>query len=257
MGYYVGNGVYDYLFKCDNRANFYWTSRELWLLVYGNENSEPKVITVASKNRLGGKTASQERDAVRVAQQIARGTHIPVNFVRFSSDENMEKFQYWEPKKNDIEEISSEALKNKFMVYGLKMNANKAHKSINKTSSSGYQDWQRENMGNSVVAVDIDLLRYQGAELTEIIELKRSYKDCNEWEPYPEDNQNFRLLSKLAEKRGLGFYIVYNRRTETPFYDDVSKLKIFLYDHRMEKSFKLLGYRTIQQFAENAASGKR
>ena len=50
--YYIGNGVYDYLIECEEKEHFYWTSEKLWLLVYGDENLEPKVLTVASEQKL-------------------------------------------------------------------------------------------------------------------------------------------------------------------------------------------------------------
>jgi hypothetical protein len=125
-----------------------------------------------------------------------------------------------------------------------------AQKSINDKSSSPYHDWQRSNMGSSVIATDIDLLRFEGQNPIEILELKRSYKALEEWEPYHRDYKNFLLLSKLARKRDLAFYIVYNHRTKSPFYDDISRLKIFEFDHRMTTYCRLMGYRTIQQFAD-------
>jgi len=251
VGYYVGNGVYKYLIKSEDRDKFFWTSGNLWLLVYGDENFDPKVLTVASAGRLGKTTAIEEKKAVRVARLITEGTEVPINFVRFDPEKDMEKVQYWEPGMKNIPEISSEKLKSRLMMYGLKMNGAMAHKRINDRSSSPYHDWQRKNMGDSVIATDIDLLRHDGNRLTEIIELKRSYKDIEEWEPYQKDYKNFILLSKLAGKKNVGFYIVYNKRTKEPFFDDVSKLKIFEFDHRMPEYWRLLGYRTIEQFAKN------
>ena len=132
----------------------------------------------------------------------------------------------------------------------------RAHKSINDKSSSPYHDWQRFHMGDSVIVSDVDLIRYYAGELQEIIELKRSYIDVESWEPYKRDYKNFILLSKLARKRKLDFFIVYNHRTKVPFYDDVSKLKIFEFDHRMQTYCRLLGYKSIRQFAEGSTKGR-
>lgn len=249
--YYAGNGVYEYLIECEEKDKFYWTSGKLWLLVYGDERYDPKVLTVASENCLGNRTTNEERNAVRVAQRITERTMVPVNFIRFDPEKDMDTVQYWEPGMKDIPEISSERLKKRLMLYGLKMNEIMAHKSINDKSSSPYHDWQRKNMGDSVVVADIDLVRYDESGPLEIIELKRSYIDIDKWEPYKQDYRNFILISKLARARNLDFYIVYNRRVKEPFYDDVSKLKIFEFDHRMQTYCHLLGYKSIDQFAKN------
>lgn len=251
MGYYVGNGVYDYLTKCGSRTDFFWTSGDLWLLVYGDENYEPKVLTVASGNKLNVKVTEEEKAAVSVAKQITNHTRVPVNFIRFDPDRAIEQVRYWEQGMNKIPIISSSDLKKRFSQYGLRMNEMGTHKSINDKSSSPYHDWQRTNMGDSVVVADIDLLRFDHVQPAEIIELKRSYIDLEKWAPYQQDYKNFILISKLARKRELKFYIVYNHRTKNPFYDDVSRLKIFEFDHRMQNPCKLLGYQSIGQFAES------
>ncbi|MDE6911439.1 MAG: hypothetical protein K2P44_13375 [Lachnospiraceae bacterium] len=51
MNYYVGNGVYDFLINHQKSRNFFWTSGNIWLLVYGDEQNEPKVLTVASEQQ--------------------------------------------------------------------------------------------------------------------------------------------------------------------------------------------------------------
>jgi hypothetical protein len=63
------------------------------------------------------------------------------------------------------------------------------------------------------------------------------------------------LLSRLARKRNLGFYIVYNHRNKDPFFDDISKLKIFEFDHRTQNYCRFAGYKTIRQFAEDKTTG--
>ena len=214
MDYYVGNGIYDYLIECEDRDQFYWTSGNMWLLAYGNEDSEPKVVTVVSGRELDVASNKAEQIAVHVAKQVTDDTGIPINFVRFDPDKPVDEIGYWEPGMKKIPVISSDELRNRFIQYGLKMNEVIARKAINDKSSSPYHEWQRTNMGSSVVVADIDLLRYQDNEPTEIIELKRSIIDIEKWEPYKDDYKNFLLLSKLARKRNIDFYIVYNHRTK-------------------------------------------
>lgn len=250
MDYYVGNGVYDFLSRCKEKENFFWTSGNLWILVYGDSNYEPKVVTVASGNPLNMEVTGAETKAVNAAKQLVEGTDIGVNFVRFDPCKPINQVAYWNPGMARIPIISSEELKNRFWQYGLEMNEMCAHKLINDKSSSPYHDWQRSHMGDSVVVADIDLIRYQREMPREIIELKRSYINIEKWEPYKQDYKNFILLSKLAERRQLDFFIVYNHRTKTPFYDDISQLKIFEFDHRMQPYCRFLGYESIHQFAE-------
>lgn len=251
MKYYAGNGVYDFLIKNGYQDSFFWTSGNLWLLVYGDEDNEPKVLTVASENALNVKVTDEERMAVHVAQQIAAGIGVPVNYVRFDPNKPIERVRYWETGMRKIPVISSSDLRGRFSRFGLRMNEKAAGKRINDRSSSPYHEWQRAHMGASVVVSDIDLLRLEEGIPVEIIELKRSYIALEKWKPYPEDHNNFELISKLARKRGLGFYIVYNRRTKTPFFDDVSRLKIYTFDHRQRPCSRLLGYKTILRFAKN------
>ena len=170
MDYYVGNGVYDFLSRCKEKENFFWTSGNLWILVYGDSNYEPKVVTVASGNPLNIVITEAEMKAVKVARQLVEGTDIGVNFVRFNPCKPINQVAYWNPGMARIPIISSEELKNRFRQYGLEMNEMSAHKSINDKSSSPYHDWQRAHMGDSVIVADIDLIRYQGEEIREIIE---------------------------------------------------------------------------------------
>lgn len=251
MSYYVGNGVYEYLSRCEKRDSFYWTSGNLWLLVYGNTYNEPKVLTVASEEKLETAATTAEKRAVKEAVKIAGDTGISVNFVRFAPEGPIERVRYCERGMKSVSVISSEELKKRFAQYGLTMNRLSAQKSINDKKSSPYHEWQRENMGSSVVVSDIDLLRLENHEPREIIELKRSFIPLDKWKPYKADYNNFSLLSALAKERSLGFYIVYNYRKKTPLFDDISRLKIFEFDHTREPECRLLGYRKIEEFAEH------
>lgn len=255
MDYYVENGIYNYLIECDHQDDFYWTSGNMWLLVYGNEDFEPKVVTVVSENMLSSNITDSEKRAVKVARKITEGTDIPINFIRFSPNKRMETVQYWETGMKNLPEITSDDLKNRFMAYGLKMNHLRANKPINDKSSSPYHDWQRQNLGNSVIVTDIDLIRLDGDIPCEVLELKRSYISMETWKPYVQDYNNFLLLSKLSEKRQLDFFIIYNHRTKKPFYDDISRLKVFEFDHRMSTYCRMIGYRSIQQFV-NSTTGE-
>lgn len=250
MDYYTGNGVYDYLIECDEREKFYWTSGNIWMLVYGDEQYDPRVLTVVSENLLRIPLTQEESEAIRTAKYITENTDVPIAFVRFEAEKSIENVLFWENDMKSMEHISSDELRRRFAQFGLKVNEASSHKSINDKSSSPYHDWQRENMGDAIVVADIDLVRREGNKPVEVIELKRSYIELENWEPFRKDYKNFILISKLARKRGIEFYIVYNKRIKTPFYDDVSRLKIFEFDHRMQSYCKLLKYASIKQFVE-------
>lgn len=251
MSYYVGNAVYDYLGRRGNGENFFWMSGNMWLLVYGDEECEPKVLTVASSGELCGSITEEEKRAVKMAEALALNTEVEVNFIRFAPRGSIENVWYWERGMEKTLMISSDDLRRRFERQGLNMNRMEVRKQINHRSSSPYHEWQRANMGSRVTVADVDLVRLDGEEPTEIIELKRSYIALEKWWPYEEDYANFKLISKLAKQRGMNFYIVYNHRDKSPFYDDISNLKVFEFDHEKNDPCRLLGYETIQEFVGN------
>ncbi len=248
--YYTGNGIYEYLAGCREKENFYWTSGNMWLLVYGDKKHNPKVVTVASQRsfQYGRKLSKNEQQAMQTAQRIADAAEIPVNFIRFEPEKRIQEVEYWEDGMADIFRISSENLKERFESCGLTMNLCRVQKAINDRSSSPYHEWQRTHMGSSVVAADMDLIRLQRGKPTEILELKRSYIHLTNWTPYKEDYENFYLLSSLAKRSGLKFYIVYNRRIKDPYKDDISRLKLFAFDHSRTIPCRFLSYKTIEEF---------
>ena len=252
MAYYTGNALYDYLSTCKNKDNFYWASGNLWMLVYGDDNHNPRVLTVVSGNELNTPITEYEKRALQVATELVSGSDLPLNFIRFDPNHTITSVQYWEYKGSPMEQlevISSDVLRERFGKFGLSLNSKVAQKSINDRSSSPYHDWQRTHLGSSVTVADIDLIRLVGRKPKEIIELKRSRIELEKWTPYKPDYHNIILISKLAVKISLDFYIVYNYRRKEPFLDDVSKLKVFKFDHRKGEACRLVGYKTIQQFA--------
>ncbi len=249
MAYYNGNGVYDYLAQHEEGRDFFWTGKDIWILVYGNADCEPMVLTVASANRPDAAFTNEEKNAVDMAAWLAGESGISVNFVRFDPARPMDQVGYCEPGMKKVSVISSDALRGHFSKYGLKMNDMGAGKMINDRSSSPYHEWQRTYMGNSVVVSDIDLLQLRNHLPVKIIELKRSYITLDRWTPYTDDYDNFILLSRLAVKSNMEFLIVYNRRIKNPFLDDISRLKFFRFDHREDPYCRFLGYGTIQELA--------
>lgn len=254
MDYYVGNAVYDFLIENNMQHNFFWMSTNKWLLVYGNEHNEPKVVSVVSQGDISEELTQSEKNALKVVKNIVKNTDVGMNLIKYNPAEDLQEVQYWELGEEEPTTINMEQLKNRFWAYGLKMNSVSTSKEINEKSSSSYHEWQRHNMGNSITVADIDLIRFCDSRVGEIIELKRSKDAIEEWEPYKKDYNNFLLLSKLAVRANIDFYILYNYRRKEPFLDDISKLKMFGFDYRMKTYCRFLGYGKIEDFARKEKS---
>lgn len=254
MDYYVGNAVYNYLRQSEMKKKFFWMSADKWILVYGDEHLEPKVVSVVTQGDISEDLTESEKNALTVVKNIVKNTDVGMNFIKYNPKEALKEVRYWESGETETTIINMEQLKNKFSAYGLKMNSVSASKGINDRSSSSYHEWQRYNMGSSITVVDIDLIRFIDSKVGEIIELKRSKDAIEEWEPYEDDYNNYILISKLAVKANIDFYILYNYRRKNPFLDDISRLKLFKCDHRKDPYYRLLGYGEIKGFAEGGKS---
>lgn len=254
MDYYVGNAVYNYLIENNMQHNFFWTSRDKWILVYGDENCDPKVVSVVTQGDISECLTDKEINTLKVVKNIVKRTNIGMNFIKYNPKDGLHKVRYWELEETELITIDMEQLKNRFMAYGLELNTVPTSKDINDKSSSAYHEWQRNNMGSSITVSDIDLIRFIGNDVGEIIELKRSKDAIEQWKPYEDDYNNYILLSKLAVKANIAFYILYNYRQKRPFYDDISRLKMFEFDYRIEAYYRLLGYGRIEDFAEKEKS---
>ena len=151
-------------------------------------------------------------------------------------------------KTNSFIKQSLQDLKNKFSGYGLPISNSKTDKYLNDKVSSAYHKWQRDQLGRSLVVSDIDLVNIKNGSLFAFYELKRSYKSLEEWQPHRDDYPNFILLSKLAQKSGLLLRIAYNVRTKNPWYDNISKIKVFEFKHGNPVSIKDRGIYSLSDF---------
>lgn len=177
---------------------------------------------------------------------------MPKLVVRFSgeADEivNVKIKQDEEPYK----EITLKALKDVFAEKGLDIPIGKGttHKYLNTETSSAYHDWQSAELGGDITVCDLDLVKWKQGKPLQIYELKRSYYDLDEWTPFTDDYANFSLVSKFAKRAGMRFQIVYNVRTKKPFFDDVSRLKLFDFDHQKKDEVRDLGIVRIEDFVQ-------
>jgi len=254
MKYYKGNGLYDYLEE-HNCKNFYFVKGDMWWLIYGDKESTPKFLVLAcavtEREYQSNIVSPSEERASRCLDFFSSATGLPKLVVRFSVDaEEVDKVKI-EQGENTYQEITMKALKEIFMEKGLDIPLKKqtTNKYLNTDTSSAYHVWQRKELGSNITVCDLDLLKWKKGTPLQIYELKRSIIDLETWEPYEDDYANFVLVSKFAQMAKMDFQIVYNVRVKKPYYDDVSQLKIFDFDHEREPKVKEIGVVNINDFA--------
>ncbi len=134
MAYYTENGIYNYISK-NNTNGFYWTGKSIWILVYGNTYSEPKVITVVSTIKEYDLVTEEERNAIRMALRLTylAKDSLHVNFVKCNPAETeLNEIKYWEPPmKEKTQKILLDEFKARMIEYGLAFNDDYAEKPIN------------------------------------------------------------------------------------------------------------------------------
>lgn len=87
-------------------------------------------------------------------------------------------------------------------------------KQVNVTTANEFHDWQRENLPRELVIQDIDswavvASEAHGFQARAILELKRSYMEPEQWEPFAADRNNYASLISLSRAAGIPFYVVY------------------------------------------------
>lgn len=128
-----------------------------------------------------------------------------------------------------------------------------SNKPINDRVSSGYHQWQADNLKGFTVS-DLDLIKIKNGNPSIVWELKRSMYSLERWKPFQADYNNFRLLSNLCNPSNVLFKIAYNHLSGKPGgkrIDNASKLKIFDIDFSKENERKHIvdkGVVTFDQF---------
>lgn len=221
MDYYKTNAIYENI--CKNEQ-YYWVVGNAWILVYGDHNSDPKLIVLAH-----GKSWLVDQDIIRIVSDLSKETGIPA--IRIEFDDSISDIDSVDIHKRagGVITIKLDKLKCLYQKYGVPVNNAPCQKSVNDVTSSAYHNWQRASLG-SITVSDIDLFYLGERRNKAIIELKRSYISLAKWSPFPKDYPNFRLLSKVCSLGGYDFLISYNVRKKSPFFDDPSMIKIFYYD---------------------------
>lgn len=91
-------------------------------------------------------------------------------------------------------------------------------KPVNRYTSNEFHDWQRANLPGRFIIQDLDTWPIvisdseREYEPLFIIELKRSFKSPEDWNPYRADLPNYLSLFKLAKRSNLPFITIYFKK---------------------------------------------
>jgi hypothetical protein len=233
MKYYATNAMYEQILS-DRIAYYKFTSGNAWQLVYGDQNSNPLLLIYAkgvNENEYLSDFSDQDKEAVELLSFISKHSALPLLIIKFRSDLSEINEVLVSEQHYDFKKVSLAELSNIYKNYGLPVSNTPTDKYLNDRTSSAYHNWQRSCLGKSLTVSDIDLWKVDENGTPKIIfELKRSYYSIERWNPFPEDYNNFMLVWQLCFKSSISFKIAYNVRTRNPFFDDISKIKIFSVD---------------------------
>lgn len=226
MPEYKGNAIYDYII--DNKLDYFFCVENEWILLYGNRQSIPRLVTYVSKvDNINSDLSTKEKNSGNTSYSIARYLNLPFIFVRFMV--NSVNVRVWQ-QGNDWQTMTYDQLRDLFENYGV-VQPGTPKKEVNQYVSSPYHLWQRENLG-SITVTDFDLVKYRNNRVEEIIELKRSKESLQEWEPKWKDFPNFALLiNAIVQSRHIiPFTLFYNLLQAGPIgerIEDISTIKVF------------------------------
>lgn len=251
MTYYKSNALYDKI-KEMGLTNFKFVSGDAWQLVYGNDACNPLLLVFAKGTTFteyNQELSEQDIDAINLLSHVSDRTGLQLIIIKFQTDMSIIQevlFAYSDLK---FQKISLSGLSALYGKYGLPVSNTSTDKYLNDKTSSAYHNWQRQSLGRSLTVSDIDLWRIDETATPEIIfELKRSYYSLERWKPFTDDYNNFRLISNLCNMASLNFKIAYNVRTKYPFYDDISKIKLFEVDFNKQPPIKEEGIISLKEF---------
>lgn len=248
---YTGNAIYSAIEQSPKKENFLWVAGDAWLLAYADKNLDPRVLAyVKMVNGDPTKYASTEKDVQlrRMLRALAEPVGIPDFEILIDQSKPLDTVVL-SIREGPHSVVNLSKLADTFASSGLPRNPDDKVKPINKASSSAYHDWQREYLGGDITVSDIDLIRHRSGTALEVVELKRSYRSIDEWEPYPVDFPNFKVIWKLTRASELKFTIVYNRRQTKPaFFDDPSMVAIFPLDFSKSPPWARMGSFSFDHF---------
>lgn len=247
MKYYSTNSVYEELIK-QYSGDLVWASENAWILLYADCSASVKVVTFVSGDstrQARPSVVARLKDAENASRMLASSAKIPFASICFDDAATEIDHVYL-----NSHSVSLLTLKEWFSGNGLRVDSGSTGKAINSRASSAYHNWQRSNLG-AIKVSDVDLIRLDNVDqhAIELIELKRSFYSLKDWEPYPEDFQNFNVVANLADRIGARFTIAYNVRTKKPpVLDDPSNLSLF--DYSKNGGARSIGVRPFAHFQQ-------
>ena len=222
---YQTNGIYETIKKknldCVNK--YILSEEDKWLLVYGDEKCEPKIIlivTMINNDEINMDTTEFEK----VNYALFKDNGLPIYRMRFALNRFNDEISISEGllafKKTNAEGLYQFL----FEKHNIKRAKYHSTKKLNYATASPLQDWQREFLNATVV--DFDIVETENSKIKRVIELKRSYINLDKWKPFEQDYPNFYLTLRFLGETP--FYIIYNVRIKEPLQDIVNELSVFL-----------------------------
>jgi len=209
-----------------------------WMLVYGDKNYEPRFTChVTERKIVKSQTFLQGINALQLAE------HIDLTIL------DLEKFEVKFGEEAAIQ-VTGDSLIEMYMEKSLIASGKPKWKGINSNASSHYHVLQqRMNLIGGVT--DVDLMKFNLGKKNMFFELKRSYIEPENWMPFKADAGGYKLLAKFAEKNNGELFVVYWKRQQNPWLEDLSKIKILKYSN---DTFQFLEYLNFSNFAEKYLS---
>lgn len=233
MKYYTTNALYEQIIS-RRIPHYKFTTGNSWQLIYGDKNSTPLLLVYAkgvNETEYFSDYSQQDQEAIGLLSFVSKHSSLPLLIIRFRADLNEIKEVLVSENSLDFKRVSLAQLSDIFKKYDLPVSNTPTDKYLNDKSSSAYHNWQRSCLGRGITVSDIDLWKVDSKGIPRVIfELKRSYYTIERWRPFPEDYNNFKLVWSLCYKTNMLFKIAYNVRTKNPFFDDISRIKIFSVD---------------------------
>lgn len=228
MTYYNGNAIYNYI-KENKLQNFEYQIGDIWQLVYGDKDSQPKLLMVVSAKK-SEETLSvlsfKENQAYSRMLELSKSSGLPLLFMRFNKESTDLNEFYIFNQDGSWQQQSATEFKVLLSTYELPINFNVTDKSINSEISSNYQEWQRNNLGNNIKVIDLDLFKLDdNKKISAIYELKRSFIKIEIWKPFPNDFNNFKMLFNLGNACNIPVFIAYNEKPKFKE-EDISKILV-------------------------------
>lgn len=280
MERYTDNGLCNHIKEAVDKGaitdlQFYDIEKSL-LVVAKKKDNMPIALFIDDRceNPLAGLTA-EEKKYGNVCYSLAKQAKLPLLWIRYvdvpilTNDDFV--YVYDAGKAAEFKKVKMRQIVDILHEHGIacELENRSPRKGKNDSLSSAFHLWQRECLKVGVFT-DIDLIRIDGSEVKEILELKRSFYSLDSWRPFYFDINNFAIIKNLCNRLGnVSFKIIYNTQVrEIPYnasvtdiyhktvkqqsgevyYDKLDRLKVFDVELRDDVYFYPLPYPVFKEF---------